>query len=280
MKKTKPDFKFEKKWWKKGYWVIGVDEVGRGALAGPLHVGAVCFPAAQLRKVNLFGCELASRRTSGSVSPRSPSESEGSLRRSLARTSTSLTNLLSPENKKQIEKIGIDDSKRLSAKKRETLAKLIREQALAYSIGQISNREINRAGIVKATQKAMRKTIMRVMSKISNEVIKESENSSYLFSKLPIYHVLIDGFYLKYLNGIGLKNQTRIIKGDRKSISIAAASIIAKVERDQTMIKLHQKYPIYNFKRNKGYGTRQHIHAIKMHGKSGLHRDLYLRKII
>lgn len=79
---------------------------------------------------------------------------------------------------------------------------------------------------------------------------------------------------------IGLKNQLAIVHGDEKSISIAAASIIAKVERDRTMSKLHQDYPKYGWKKNKGYGTKKHIEVIKKYGKSKLHRELFLRKII
>lgn len=87
--------------------------------------------------------------------------------------------------------------------------------------------------------------------------------------------MLIDGFNIKYLKGIGLKNQKGIIKGDRKSISIAAASIIAKVHRDKLMRKLNRKYPQYGFHRNKGYGTKFHQTAIKNHGLSEIHRTSF-----
>ena len=87
--------------------------------------------------------------------------------------------------------------------------------------------------------------------------------------------VLADGFHVKYLRGIGLKNQKAIIGGDRKSISIAAASIIAKVERDQKMIKLDQKYPIYFWKNNKGYGTKKHIEEIFKNGPCEIHRQSF-----
>ena len=202
--------------WEKGYYVIGVDEVGRGALAGPLTVGAVCF----------------------------------------------LTIFLD-----SVEKLGINDSKKLSPTKREKLAKIIKKTCLAYSASSVSNKVINRLGIVKATQVAMRKVIKGLIDK----------NSKLKGKKL---FILIDAFYIKYLRGVGLKNQKAIIKGDEKSISIAAASIIAKVERDHNMIKLDQEYPIYFWKKNKGYGTRKHIEAIKKFGKSKLHRDLFLRNIL
>ncbi|EKD86903.1 MAG: hypothetical protein ACD_37C00107G0005 [uncultured bacterium] len=87
--------------------------------------------------------------------------------------------------------------------------------------------------------------------------------------------VLADGFHVKYLRGIGLKNQKAIIGGDRKSISIAAASIIAKVERDKFMRDLNRVYPNYGFERNKGYGTRYHKEALKQFGLSQIHRTSF-----
>ena len=223
LKKVLPDFRYEKSFWKRGYYVIGVDEVGRGALAGPLTVGAVCFNNIFLNSVN------------------------------------------------EIEKLGINDSKKLSAAKREILAKIIKSSALGHATVSINPAIINRVGIVKATQMAIRGSIKKLINKLANSVINRQRNSNYF--------LLLDAFYVKYIKNIGLKNQLAIVKGDQKSISIAAASIIAKVERDHTMIKLDHKYPIYLWKRNKGYGTKKHINAIKKFGKSTLHRDLFLRKI-
>ena len=116
-------------------------------------------------------------------------------------------------------------------------------------------------------EKAIRNAVNKLLFKLEEAGIKKT-------------YALVDGFAVKYLGRIGLNNQKVIIKGDQKSISIAAASIIAKVQRDQNMVKLDQKYPIYFWKRNKGYGTSQHINAIIKYGKSSLHRDLFLRKIL
>ncbi len=209
-----PNFRYEEALWKKGYIVIGVDEVGRGALAGPLYVGAVCFDFYKDRY--------------------------------------------------RIEKLGINDSKKLSPKKREKLSDVIKSVALTYATASVSHSIVNKKGIVAATKIAQRKVIKNIRAKLNGRKV----------------FVLIDAFYLNYLKGIGLKKQKAIIKGDEKSISIAAASIIAKVERDHNMIKLHHKYPIYFWKNNKGYGTIRHIAAIKKYGKSKLHRDLFLRKIL
>ena len=163
----------------------------------------------------------------------------------------------------KILKLGINDSKKLSPVKRKMLSRIIKDMSLSYATGYVSNKVINKIGIVKATEKAMRQAIHKLKAKLNKKKV----------------YVLIDAYNIKYLKGIGLKNQKAIIKGDEKSISIAAASIIAKVERDQKMIKLDQKYPIYFWKNNKGYGTKKHISALKKSGKSNLHRDLFLRNI-
>ena len=92
--------------------------------------------------------------------------------------------------------------------------------------------------------------------------------------------ILIDGFQVKYLRGVGLKNQKAIIKGDEKSISIAAASIIAKVYRDKLMEKLAKKYPLYHFDKNKGYGTKEHIKALRKYKQSPIHRLLFIRNFL
>jgi ribonuclease HII len=167
----KPSFSYEKRFWRKGYrHVVGVDEVGRGAFAGPIVVGAVIFP-------------------------------------------------------KQIVEIdGVNDSKLLKPRFREQLAKEIKEKALAWDVTEVGVSVINRIGIGKATLKAMRKTI------------KDLEKKGF-----PIDYVLVDYFYIPYLRRIGRKNQLGIKKGDQKSFSIAAASIIAKVYRDRVMRSLAQK---------------------------------------
>ncbi len=155
----------------------------------------------------------------------------------------------------------INDSKLLNPKMRSILSKKIKKEALFYSISTVGISVINKVGIGKATQMAMRKSVRLILKQITN-----NESRSF---------VLADGFHIKYLKGIGLKNQRGIIKGDRKSISIAAASIIAKVHRDRLMEKLNKKYPQYGFYRNKGYGTKLHQAAIKNHGLSEFHRTSF-----
>ncbi|MFN4212548.1 MAG: ribonuclease HII [Microgenomates group bacterium] len=224
---SSPTFHFEKKLWRKGYLVVGVDEVGRGALAGPLVVGVVCF---------------------------NPAENGGN------------------HSLPGIESLGINDSKKLSPKKREVLAEIIKREALAFHLTKVSVGFINKYGIAKSFRKGLIEALKEMKRKLPF-LTRSSQNSNRLF-------ILIDGFYVKYLRGIGLKNQKAIVKGDEKSISIAAASIIAKVFRDRLMVQLSKKYPKYHWEKNKGYGTKEHIKALKTFGKTKLHRDLFLRKIV
>lgn len=158
----------------------------------------------------------------------------------------------------------INDSKLLNPKLRIILADEIKKEALFYSVSSVDVSVINKVGIGKATQRAMRMAIRSILYKVLG--------SKYGTDK---FFVLIDGVNIKHLRGIGLKNQKRIIKGDRKSISIAAASIIAKVYRDRLMRKLNKKYPEYGFYRNKGYGTKFHQIAIINHGLSEIHRTSF-----
>ncbi len=146
----------------------------------------------------------------------------------------------------------VNDSKMLSAPIRRELAEVIKQQAIAFSISEVSVAVINKLGIAKATQQSFR------------EAIK-------LLTKRPDY-ILIDAFYIQHL---ARKNQKPIIHGDGISISIAAASIIAKVYRDELMQKLHQKYKQYDFFTNKGYGTQKHQEAIKKYGLCKLHRTSF-----
>ncbi len=217
MKTKLPTLRHEKKLWRQGYFVIGVDEVGRGSFAGPVVVCAVCFqPGTKRKEIRL------------------------------------------------LEKSGINDSKKVQVKKREKLAVFIRENSLYSTTSSVNVSFINKYGIAKATRKAMRKAISKIMKNLERQKA----------------FVLADAFHIKYLRGIGLKNQKAIIHGDQISLSIAAASIIAKVERDKFMLKLSKKYPDYKWGRNKGYGTRRHRAAIKKHGPTRLHRTLYLRKLV
>ncbi len=158
----------------------------------------------------------------------------------------------------------VNDSKLLSPDKREVLSKEIKREASLYSVSIIGVSKINKVGIGRASKIAIRKVIKTILWKII-----ESSNGK------PSIFVLADGFHVKYIRGIGLINQKAIIKGDRKSISIAAASIIAKVYRDRLMRKLNRKYPGYGFAANKGYGTKLHQAALKRYGLTKIHRTSF-----
>lgn len=146
----------------------------------------------------------------------------------------------------------INDSKKVTPKMRKILSKVIKEYAIAYAIAEVSVLVINKIGIGKAAQQAF-----------SNAVAKLT---------IKPEHVLIDAFMIKALNKT---KQTAIIHGDQISISIAAASIIAKVYRDELMENLHDKYSQYDFISNKGYGTKKHREAIAKYGLCDLHRTSF-----
>ncbi len=188
---------FEKMYYRRGYQKIaGVDEVGRGPLAGPVVAAAVILPK------NGIGPQLF-------------------------------------------------DSKQISSKKREELYSSILNEALGVGVGVVGQEEIDCINIFQATLRAM---------------VSAIENLPF-----PPDFLLIDGTQ-------GLKfsvPQKSIVKGDRLSNSIAAASIVAKVTRDRMMLECHQKYPQYNFARHKGYGTKEHRRAIEKFGICKLHRKSF-----
>lgn len=196
---TNPTLKFEKKLWEKGIkYIAGVDEVGRGALVGPVVAAAVILP------VNF-----------------------------------------NPEYE-------INDSKKLSKTKRELASKSIKRDAICSGIGQASALYIDTHGIVKATQKAFLNAVKKL--------------------KIKPEHILIDAFYI---DKIDKKLQTPIVHGDNTSVSIAAASIVAKVHRDNLMAKLHKTCLKYCFNKHKGYGTKLHKKAIGKYGLSKHHRKSF-----
>ncbi len=145
---------------------------------------------------------------------------------------------------------GLTDSKKLSEKKRNLFYDIIQEQALAIGVGIIDEKKIDEVNIYEATKLAMKEAIQNTNIKLD--------------------HVLIDAMPLD----ISIPT-TSIIKGDSKSISIAAASVIAKVTRDKMMYELDQKYPMYNLKHNKGYPTKKHLEAIQEYGITKYHRLSY-----
>lgn len=185
-----------------GYHLLaGIDEAGRGPLAGPVVAAAVIF------KKDTF-----------------------------------------------IE--GVNDSKKITSKQREFLSELIKKQSLSYAFGIVNHKTIDRINILQATLKAM-KTAFNKLDKNANLVLIDGNKS--------------------FVSSVPTKT---IIKGDAKSFSIAAASILAKVKRDEIMRKASLKFPQYFWETNKGYGTKQHIEAIKKYGYTDLHRRTFLNKIL
>lgn len=146
---------------------------------------------------------------------------------------------------------GLTDSKKLTAKKREKFFDIIMNDALSVSVGIKDEKIIDELNIYEATKLAMYEAINN--------------------SKIKPEHVLIDAMKLEDLE----IPSTSIIKGDMKSITIAAASVIAKVTRDRMLIELDEKYPEYGFKKNMGYGTKQHIEAIERYGIIPEHRKTF-----
>ncbi len=184
-----------------GKYICGIDEVGRGPLAGPVVAGAVILPK---------DCEL----------------------------------------------LWVNDSKKLSQKKREALYEEIMEKAVATGIGMVSPARIDEINILQATYEAMRMAIGQL--KVRPEVLL---NDAVTIPEVDIF-------------------QVPIIKGDEKSVSIAAASIIAKVTRDRLMVEYDSVISGYDFASNKGYGTKAHIAGLRELGPSPIHRRTFIRKYV
>lgn len=186
--------------------IAGVDEVGRGPLAGPIVSAAVVL------------------------------------------------NLESIDDKEII--LGIKDSKKLSLTQREKLYDIIIEEATAYSISVIDNKEIDKKGIAWCNNEIFKQDILNLNVK-------------------PDF-VLCDGYAIKDFH----IDSEAIIKGDNKSASIACASIIAKVYRDRLMFKYNEEFPQYDFINNVGYGTKKHIEALKQFGPCEIHRNSFIKNFI
>ena len=179
--------------------ICGVDEAGRGPLAGPVCAAAVILPP-------------------------------------------------------HLELPGLNDSKKLTDKRRRELFPVIKEQAIAYGIGFASETEIDRINILQATFLAMQRAIDQLGGQAG--------------------FALIDGNRQK---DFGLPVMT-VVKGDSRSANIAAASVLAKVSRDDLMLQMAEKYPQYGFEVHKGYGTKAHYEALRSHGPSPIHRMSFLKK--
>ncbi len=198
-----PDFSLENKYKKKYVSIAGIDEAGRGCLAGGVVAAAINLP-----------------------------------------------------NKKSLLKLGINDSKQLSKSKREELYNFLTNE-FDYGIGVIDAKEIDEINILNAAKKAMQ---------LATKSLKNEAE-----------FLLIDGNF----KISSMKDQLPVVKGDSISISIAAASIIAKVYRDNIIItEMHEKYPQYNFAKHKAYATKEHIHLIKEFGITEFHRLSFLKRIL
>lgn len=192
---------YEKQYWADYDYICGIDEVGRGPLAGPVVAAAVIFP-------------------------------------------------------KDVDILYLNDSKQLSEKKREELYLEIKEKAIAYAVGMADVDTIDEINILQADYVAMRQAISKL------QVVPQI--------------LLNDAVTIPSIN----QPQVPIIKGDAKSISIAAASILAKVERDHLMCVYDEMYPEYGFARNKGYGSAEHIEAIKKYGPCEIHRKTFITHFV
>ena len=155
-----------------------------------------------------------------------------------------------------VELVGLHDSKKLSEKKREALFEIIKERAIAWSVAFASVEEIEEVNILNATYLAMNRAIEGL--------------------QIPADYALIDGNRIP--KDIKIDAET-VVKGDAKSLSIAAASILAKVSRDRLVLEYDKEMPEYGFAAHKGYGTAAHIEAIKKYGPSKYHRPSFLKNI-
>ncbi len=196
------DYSIENEYREKGFDIIcGVDEAGRGPLAGPVYAAAVILPSY---------CVIE----------------------------------------------GLNDSKKLTEKKREALFDEIKEKALAYGIASADEKEIDEINILNATFLAMKRAINSLSVKPDLALIDGNQKP----------HTDIE--------------EVTVIKGDAKSMSIAAASVLAKVSRDRFMLEMAEKYPQYEFARHKGYGTKLHYEKIAQYGVCDIHRRTFLKKIL
>jgi ribonuclease HII len=239
------NFRYENQKYKQGFnCVIGCDEVGRGCLAGPVAAAAVVLP--------LGGGELK----------------------------------VESEKYKVIKSAGIKDSKLLSPEKREELSAMIKNNCLAWGIGVVDEKVIDKINIHNATLLAMKQAVEMLLKAYSYEYahrdvaqalgLPKREKQARGLRYKGRHLLAIDGkFTIPDLN----IEQEAVVDGDNKILSIAAASIIAKVYRDDLMRKLHQQYPIYNFARHKGYGTLFHRTMILQNGLSKVHRKSFCQNL-
>ncbi len=202
-----------------GYkYIAGVDEVGRGPLAGPVIAAAVVLP-------------------------------------------------------EDFDVLGIDDSKKLSEKKRNELFEIITEKAVAIGVGGVDEKTIDEINILQATKLAMKRAVEACEVKLK-EKLELGEADSDAGSHI-IDYILFDAMKIEDID----IRQESIIKGDAKVLAIAAASIIAKVTRDLMMVAYDNEYPGYAFAKNKGYGTKEHYEGIYAQGMCPIHRKTFLKNL-
>ena len=197
-----------------GYrYIAGIDEVGRGPLAGPVYAACVILP-------------------------------------------------------EDFDVPGINDSKKLSAKRREELSDVIKERAVAWGLGIADNNEIDELNILEATKTAMKRAVAAVRDMLAERGLLTTDGTAKAQDILLIDAVKLDA---------GMPSES-IIKGDEKCLCIAAASIVAKVARDSFMTEMDSVYPGYDFAGNKGYGTAKHYVGLRTLGKTPIHRKTFLKK--
>lgn len=178
----------------------------------------------------------------------------------------------------------LNDSKKLSEKRRDELFDIIHEHALAYGIGIADEKRIDEINILNATLRAMGQAfefcLDRYRERCSKRLSSECADASELFDSIPGMSdsiVLVDGN--KEVPGLLFRQRT-VVGGDAKCPAISAASILAKVTRDRMMLEYDSMYPEYGFAKNKGYGTRKHIEALKKYGPLDIHRRSFLKNIL
>lgn len=166
----------------------------------------------------------------------------------------------------------LNDSKQLSEKNREQLKPILEETALSFAVTHIYNEEIDEINILNASMKAMQESILK-LSPLPEYIIVDGNRP--IFSKLEIKNTFGKVFSQNEIDTLKKIPNTSIIKGDSKFLSIAAASVLAKTYRDEYMDRIHEEFPMYNWKKNKGYPTTEHREAIKKYGITKYHRKSF-----
>lgn len=166
----------------------------------------------------------------------------------------------------------LNDSKQLSEKNREQLKPILEETALSFAVTHIYNEEIDEINILNASMKAMQESILK-LSPLPEYIIVDGNRP--IFSKLGIKNTFGKVFSQNEIDVLKKIPNTSIIKGDSKFLSIAAASVLAKTYRDEYMNRIHEEFPMYNWKKNKGYPTTEHREAIKKYGITKYHRKSF-----